>query len=104
MASGIDATLVRVDELKGYHDVERHPEGRSISGLLLYRFDAPLFFANASFFRREVREHAAAAGSRSLGRGRGGADHRRRHDRGGHARGTPGRASRPRASRWPSRR
>jgi high affinity sulfate transporter 1 len=56
-----DATLVRVDELKGYHDVERHPEGRSISGLLLYRFDAPLFFANASFFRREVREHIAGA-------------------------------------------
>ena len=56
-----DATLVRVDELKGYHDADRHPEGRSIPGLLLYRFDAPLFFANASFFRREVREHLAAA-------------------------------------------
>jgi MFS superfamily sulfate permease-like transporter len=55
-----DAALVRVDELKGYHDVERHPEGRAIPGLLLYRFDAPLFFANASFFRREVRQHLAA--------------------------------------------
>ena len=56
-----DATLVRVDELKGYHDQERHPEGRSIPGLVIYRFDAPLFFANASFFRREVRNHIAAA-------------------------------------------
>ncbi len=56
-----DATLVRVDELKGYHDLERHPEGRTIPGLLLYRFDAPLFFANASFFRREVRVHIEAA-------------------------------------------
>jgi high affinity sulfate transporter 1 len=56
-----DATLVRVDELKGYHDRERHPEGRSIPGLLIYRFDAPLFFANASFFRREVRNHIAVA-------------------------------------------
>jgi MFS superfamily sulfate permease-like transporter len=56
-----DATLVRVDELKGYHDRERHPEGRSIPGLLLYRFDAPLFFANASFFRREVRTQLASA-------------------------------------------
>jgi len=56
-----DATLVRVDELKGYHDIDRHPEGRTIPGLLLYRFDAPLFFANASFFRREVRAHVSAA-------------------------------------------
>lgn len=56
-----DATLVRVDELKGYHDLERHPEGRTIPGLLLYRFDAPLFFANASYFRREVRAHLASA-------------------------------------------
>jgi MFS superfamily sulfate permease-like transporter len=56
-----DATLVRVDELKGYHDRERHPEGRSIPGLVIYRFDAPLFFANASYFRREVRDHLAAA-------------------------------------------
>ncbi|MDH5224385.1 MAG: sulfate permease [Actinomycetota bacterium] len=54
------ATLVRVDELKGYHDGDRHPEGRSIPGLLLYRFDAPLFFANASYFRREVRARLAA--------------------------------------------
>jgi high affinity sulfate transporter 1 len=51
-----DTTLVRVDGLKGYHDAERHPEGRAVPGLLLYRFDAPLFFANAEFFREEVLE------------------------------------------------
>ena len=44
------AELVRVDGLKGYHDRARHPEGKVIPGLLLYRFDAPLFFANARFF------------------------------------------------------
>jgi high affinity sulfate transporter 1 len=44
------AELVRVDGLKGYHDAGRHPEGHRIPGLLLYRFDAPLFFANARFF------------------------------------------------------
>lgn len=48
------AELVRVDGLKGYHDNERHPEGRQIAGLLLYRFDAPLFFANARFFVDDV--------------------------------------------------
>ncbi len=48
------AELVRVDGLKGYHDSERHPEGRRIDGLLLYRFDAPMFFANARFFVEDV--------------------------------------------------
>ncbi len=47
-------TLVRVDGFKGYHDIDRHPEGRQIPGLVLLRFDAPLFFANAGAFRREV--------------------------------------------------
>lgn len=47
-------TLVRVDGSKGYHDADRHPEGRSVPGLVLYRFDAPLFFANAEVFRDDV--------------------------------------------------
>jgi MFS superfamily sulfate permease-like transporter len=46
--------LVRVDGLKGYHDADRHPEGRRVPGLLLYRFDGPLFFANAEEFRTDV--------------------------------------------------
>jgi high affinity sulfate transporter 1 len=49
-----DAILVRVPGLKGYHDVARHPEGLWIPGLLLYRWDAPLFFANAARFRERV--------------------------------------------------
>ncbi len=56
-----DTTLVRVDGLKGYHDAERHPEGHAVPGLLLYRFDAPLFFANAEFFREEVLERVDTA-------------------------------------------
>lgn len=48
------AELVRVDGLKGYHDVERHPDGRQVDGLLIYRFGAPLFFANARFFVEDV--------------------------------------------------
>ena len=50
-----DAVLGRVDNLKGYHDTERHPEARLIPGLVLYRFDAPLFFANADAFHARVR-------------------------------------------------
>jgi high affinity sulfate transporter 1 len=49
------AELVRVDRRKGYHDVERHPEGRRIPGLVIARFDAPLFFANAGVFSHFVR-------------------------------------------------
>ncbi|MGZ4228564.1 MAG: SulP family inorganic anion transporter [Solirubrobacteraceae bacterium] len=49
-----DAVLGRVDNLKGYHDIERYPDARHIPGLVLYRFDAPLFFANADYFRERV--------------------------------------------------
>jgi high affinity sulfate transporter 1 len=50
-----DAVLGRVDQLKGYHDLERYPDARRIPGLALYRFDAPLFFANADYFRERIR-------------------------------------------------
>jgi high affinity sulfate transporter 1 len=50
-----DAVLGRVDQLKGYHDTERYPHARRIPGLVLYRFDAPIFFANADYFRERVR-------------------------------------------------
>ncbi len=49
-----DAVLGRVANYKGYHDVGRHPEARLVPGLLLYRWDAPLFFANADLFRERV--------------------------------------------------
>ena len=46
--------LVRVDGRKGYHDVTRHPEGRFVPGLVLFRWDEQLFFANADLFREAV--------------------------------------------------
>ena len=48
------ATLARVDDLKGYHDVQRHPEGRFVPGLVIFRWDAQLFFANSEIFRQMV--------------------------------------------------
>jgi high affinity sulfate transporter 1 len=47
-------TLGLVDGLAGYHDVHSYPDARLLPGLVLYRFDAPLFFANAKTFRDEV--------------------------------------------------
>ena len=54
------AVLGRVAGLKGYHDTERHPEGAQVPGLLLFRFDAPLFFANAEVFRHRLHQALAA--------------------------------------------
>ena len=56
-----DAVLARVDGLKGYHDVTRYPEARRVPGLVLFRWDAPLFFANAEVFREHVLEAVADA-------------------------------------------
>ncbi|HWT78120.1 MAG TPA: SulP family inorganic anion transporter, partial [Candidatus Methylomirabilis sp.] len=45
------AVLGKVEGMKGYHDITRYPEARLIPGLLLFRWDAPLFFANVGQFR-----------------------------------------------------
>ncbi|WP_353946177.1 sulfate permease [Streptomyces sp. HUAS MG91] len=46
--------LGRVPGLAGYHDVRSHPRAAHLPGLVVLRFDAPLFFANAKSFRDEV--------------------------------------------------
>jgi MFS superfamily sulfate permease-like transporter len=48
--------LGRVPGIAGYHDISRHPEASLIPGLVLFRWDAPLFFANAELFRERVLE------------------------------------------------
>jgi len=55
------AVLGRVDRLKGYHDISRHPEARQIPGLILFRWDAPLFFANARVFEEAVMKAIGSA-------------------------------------------
>ena len=55
-----DTVLGRVDGLEGYHDIHSYPDARHLPGLVIYRFDAPLFFANAKTFRDEVRRLARA--------------------------------------------
>jgi len=56
------AELVRVPAMRGYHDVARHPEGDRIPGVVIVRFDAPLFFANGGMFDDFVRQVVADAG------------------------------------------
>ena len=55
-----DTVLGRVEGLAGYHDIQSYPDASQLPGLVIYRFDAPLFFANATTFRDEVRRLAAA--------------------------------------------
>jgi high affinity sulfate transporter 1 len=55
------AVLGRVDGLRGYHDTQRYPDARLVPGLVIFRWDAPLFFANAELFQERVREAVAAS-------------------------------------------
>jgi high affinity sulfate transporter 1 len=53
------AVLGRVDNIRGYHDITRYPQARRIPGLVLFRWDAPLFFANAELFRDRALDAVA---------------------------------------------
>ncbi|RZU49412.1 high affinity sulfate transporter 1 [Krasilnikovia cinnamomea] len=53
------AVLGRVPGVGGYHDVTSYPHAERLPGMVLFRFDAPLIFANARVFREQIRELAA---------------------------------------------
>ena len=52
------AVLGRAEGVRGYHDITRYPSARQIPGLVLFRWDAPLFFANAALFKARVLDAA----------------------------------------------
>ncbi len=49
------AILGKPEDVPGYHDVSRYPEAAQVPGLVILRWDAPLFFANSILFRDRVR-------------------------------------------------
>src|SRR5690606_7704671 len=53
------AVLGRVEGIRGYHDTKRYPNARRIPGLVLFRWDAPLFFANAELFETQILDAIA---------------------------------------------
>jgi MFS superfamily sulfate permease-like transporter len=53
------AVLGRAEGVEGYHDITRYPQARQIPGLVLFRWDAPLFFANGELFKERVLEAVA---------------------------------------------
>jgi SulP family sulfate permease len=52
----LTAVLGRVSDQDTFRDIERHPEGETYPGLVIFRFEAELFFANAGYFRDRIRE------------------------------------------------
>ncbi len=52
------AVLGTVDGLDGWHSVRVHPDARQTPGVVVYRWEAPLFFANAGMFRQQIRHLA----------------------------------------------
>jgi MFS superfamily sulfate permease-like transporter len=55
------AVLGRAEGVKGYHDITRYPDARQLPGLVLFRWDAPLFFANAELFKERAQDAVGAA-------------------------------------------
>jgi len=55
------AVLGRVDGVQGFHDITRYPDARRLPGLVLFRWDAPLFFANAELFHDRVLDAVASS-------------------------------------------
>ena len=55
------AVLGRAEGVPGYHDIGRYPEAKLVPGLVLFRWDAPLFFANAELFDERVLAAVAAS-------------------------------------------
>jgi MFS superfamily sulfate permease-like transporter len=49
------SVLGRTDGLDGWHSVDDHPSATELDGIVVYRWEAPLFFANAGAFRNQVR-------------------------------------------------
>ena len=49
-----DGILGFIPGLAGMHDIADYPDGRQVPGLVVYRYDSPLFFANAENFKRRA--------------------------------------------------
>jgi high affinity sulfate transporter 1 len=49
-----DAVLGQVEGVDGFHDIDDYIQAETVPGLIVYRFDAPLFFANAERFQSRI--------------------------------------------------
>jgi len=56
-----DGILGYAPGVAGMHDIDDYPDAQQVPGLVVYRYDSPLFFANAEDFKRRALEAADAA-------------------------------------------
>ena len=56
--------LGSVEGVRGYRDITRYPHARQMPGLLLFGWDAPLFFANAELFKERVLDATASSATK----------------------------------------
>jgi len=54
--------LGKIEGLPGLHSLERHEGGQEVPGMLLFRFNAPITFFNALYFKRELMRVVDEAG------------------------------------------
>ena len=59
--SPYSTVLGKAPDVPGYHDIRRYPDAEQVPGLIIVRWSAPLFFANANLFRDRIRELVKAA-------------------------------------------
>ena len=57
-----DEVLGQIEGLRGFHAIERHQDAKTLPGLAIYRFNAPLTFFNADYFKQRALAAADAAG------------------------------------------
>ena len=50
--------LGRAAALDGWHGIDRYPDAETVEGIVVYRWEAPLFFANSGIFRQQLRHLA----------------------------------------------
>ncbi len=87
------AVLGRVAALDSWHRIDVNPDAVPVRDVVVFRWEAPLFFANAGIFRQTIRQHVARLPA-SMGRCPVRGDHRHRRHGGRHAR-TPGQRAQP---------
>jgi MFS superfamily sulfate permease-like transporter len=56
------AVLGRLDGVDGWHSIDQYPGAHEVPGVVVYRWEAPLFFANAGAFREQIRRLARDRG------------------------------------------
>jgi sulfate permease, SulP family len=58
-----DAVLGSIEGVDGFHAIDRHANSQTIPGLIVYRFDAPLFFGNGNYFIKQALRLVSDAGT-----------------------------------------